>query len=235
MPARSRVDRQDDARACARRRYGTVWNPEYGRVYTEIGRDRGARRGRAEEFTHIARIHCWYEDFLAGRATRVAVLATPTRSRPPSSTRCTSAAGTRVRGARRAALRPLPRLRARRAVATRRDARVRGAATLDARALRRARARERSPWLLLKGRSKSGSSARPKRSTALLGCPCSPEAVRPSPRATSQSLARSRHASVAMSGNGSIELPAGVGWGAPRSDRANSAMRGQRPIGCQTS
>jgi NadR type nicotinamide-nucleotide adenylyltransferase len=50
--------------------YGTLWNPEYGRPYTEIGRDPAAP-WTTEEFTHIARIHCWYEDFLAGYATRV--------------------------------------------------------------------------------------------------------------------------------------------------------------------
>jgi HTH-type transcriptional regulator, transcriptional repressor of NAD biosynthesis genes len=44
--------------------YGTVWNPEYGRVYTEVGRFRGAA-WTSEEFAHIARVHCWYEDFLA--------------------------------------------------------------------------------------------------------------------------------------------------------------------------
>ena len=50
--------------------YGTLWNPEYGRPYTEIGRDADAEWASAE-FTHIARIQCWYEDFLAGYATRV--------------------------------------------------------------------------------------------------------------------------------------------------------------------
>ncbi len=56
-------------------RLETVWNPEYGRVYTEVGRARGAPWDSAE-FTHIARIHCWYEDFLAGLATRVLVCDT---------------------------------------------------------------------------------------------------------------------------------------------------------------
>ena len=51
-------------------RYGTVWNPEYGRPYTEIGRPEGAE-WTSWEFTHIARMHCWYEDFLARVATRV--------------------------------------------------------------------------------------------------------------------------------------------------------------------
>lgn len=57
------------ARALAQA-YGTVWNPEYGRPYSEIGRPAGAA-WTSWEFTHIARMHCWYEDFLAGYATRV--------------------------------------------------------------------------------------------------------------------------------------------------------------------
>ena len=57
------------ARALASR-YETVWNPEYGRPYTLIGRPRDAP-WTSGEFTHIARIHCWYEDFLAGLANRV--------------------------------------------------------------------------------------------------------------------------------------------------------------------
>ena len=47
--------------------YGTLVNPEYGRPYTEVGRDR-ARPWTSEEFTHIARIQCWYEDCLATSA-----------------------------------------------------------------------------------------------------------------------------------------------------------------------
>ena len=50
--------------------YETVWNPEYGRVYTEVGRERGAP-WQSWEFAHIARVHCWYEDFLAPFARRV--------------------------------------------------------------------------------------------------------------------------------------------------------------------
>jgi len=57
------------ARALAER-HGTVWNPEYGRPYTQIGRPRDAP-WTSWEFTHIARIHCWYEDFLATLAVRV--------------------------------------------------------------------------------------------------------------------------------------------------------------------
>ncbi len=57
------------ARALANE-FGTVWNPEYGRPYTELGRDPKAPWTGAE-FTHIARIQCWYEDCLAGSARRV--------------------------------------------------------------------------------------------------------------------------------------------------------------------
>jgi NadR type nicotinamide-nucleotide adenylyltransferase len=51
-------------------RFDTLWNPEYGRPYTLIGRPAGAP-WTSWEFTHIARVHCWYEDFLAGFAHRV--------------------------------------------------------------------------------------------------------------------------------------------------------------------
>ena len=52
------------------RRYATLWNPEYGRPYTQLGRPAGAD-WTGWEFTHIARIHCWYEDFLATLAHRI--------------------------------------------------------------------------------------------------------------------------------------------------------------------
>ena len=51
-------------------RFDTLVNPEYGRPYTEVGRPAGAPWTSAE-FTHIARVHCWYEDFLAGHARDV--------------------------------------------------------------------------------------------------------------------------------------------------------------------
>jgi HTH-type transcriptional repressor of NAD biosynthesis genes len=51
-------------------RYDTLWVPEYGRIYTEVGRDRDAP-WTSEEFDHIARVHLAYEDFLAGCADRV--------------------------------------------------------------------------------------------------------------------------------------------------------------------
>ena len=50
--------------------YDTVWNPEFGRPYTEIGRDPDAP-WTSDEFTHIARIQCWYEDTLARSAREV--------------------------------------------------------------------------------------------------------------------------------------------------------------------
>ena len=45
-------------------RFDTLWNPEYGRPYTQLGRPADAP-WTSWEFTHIARVHCWYEDFLA--------------------------------------------------------------------------------------------------------------------------------------------------------------------------
>jgi HTH-type transcriptional repressor of NAD biosynthesis genes len=50
--------------------FDTVWNPEFGRAYTEIGRDPDAP-WTSDEFTYIARIQCWYEDCLAGSARAV--------------------------------------------------------------------------------------------------------------------------------------------------------------------
>ena len=50
--------------------YDTVWNQEFGRPYTEIGRDPDAPWTSAE-FTTIARLQCWYEDCLAGSAHAV--------------------------------------------------------------------------------------------------------------------------------------------------------------------
>jgi HTH-type transcriptional repressor of NAD biosynthesis genes len=50
--------------------YETLWVPEYGAVYEQIGRERDAPWTTAE-FVHIARIRDWLEDFLAGSANRV--------------------------------------------------------------------------------------------------------------------------------------------------------------------
>jgi NadR type nicotinamide-nucleotide adenylyltransferase len=57
------------------RAYGTLWVPEYGSAYTEVGRPAGAPWTSAE-FTHIARVQCWLEDFLAGFAHAVLVCDT---------------------------------------------------------------------------------------------------------------------------------------------------------------
>ena len=51
-------------------RFDTVWNPEYGRPYTQVGRAADAP-WTSWEFTHIARIQCWYEDILARSAREV--------------------------------------------------------------------------------------------------------------------------------------------------------------------
>jgi NadR type nicotinamide-nucleotide adenylyltransferase len=57
------------ARALADR-YDTVWNPELGHMYTWF-REEGADDWRSSEFTLIAKLQNWYEDFLAGHANRV--------------------------------------------------------------------------------------------------------------------------------------------------------------------
>ena len=56
--------------AALAKHYDTLWNPEYGRVYSDVGRERGAP-WKSWEFAHIAHVHCWYEDFLAPLARRV--------------------------------------------------------------------------------------------------------------------------------------------------------------------
>ena len=50
--------------------YVDAWNPEFGRPYTEIGRDPESP-WTSVEFTHIARIQCWYEECFAATATRI--------------------------------------------------------------------------------------------------------------------------------------------------------------------
>src|SRR5262249_55443007 len=59
------------ARALAAR-YETLWNPEVGHMYTWFRED-GADwdTWRSAEFTLIARLQNWYEDFLAGYANRI--------------------------------------------------------------------------------------------------------------------------------------------------------------------
>jgi HTH-type transcriptional regulator, transcriptional repressor of NAD biosynthesis genes len=51
--------------------YDTLWVPEYGAPYHHIGRGDPHRTWTADEFTHIARIREWLEEFLAGYARRV--------------------------------------------------------------------------------------------------------------------------------------------------------------------
>jgi NadR type nicotinamide-nucleotide adenylyltransferase len=60
------------ARALAEH-YGTVWNPELGHMYTWFREEDGAdwRTWRSGEFTLIANLQNWYEDFLAEQANGV--------------------------------------------------------------------------------------------------------------------------------------------------------------------
>ena len=133
----------------------------------------------------------------------------------------------RVRGARRAAVRPVRRLRPRRALAPRRDPRVRGAAPLDARALRRAGAGSGSPWLLVEGPLESGSR-RPRRGRRA----CSPR----SHVGVARGASRSRHeVGTLLSPIGQRSDRIGSGWwvGVPRRSvgraRPLSARSGARP------
>jgi NadR type nicotinamide-nucleotide adenylyltransferase len=50
--------------------YETVWNPELGHMYTWF-REEGLADWRSAEFTLIAQLQNWYEDFLAEHANRV--------------------------------------------------------------------------------------------------------------------------------------------------------------------
>jgi HTH-type transcriptional repressor of NAD biosynthesis genes len=58
--------------------YGTLWVPEYGAPYHHIGRGDPHREWTSDEFTHIARIREWLEEFLAGYASRVLFCDTDT-------------------------------------------------------------------------------------------------------------------------------------------------------------
>lgn len=51
--------------------YRTLWVPEYGAPYHHVGRGDPHRAWTSDEFTHIARIREWLEEFLAGYADRV--------------------------------------------------------------------------------------------------------------------------------------------------------------------
>lgn len=59
-------------------RYGTLWVPEYGAPYHHVGRGDPQRPWAPEEFTHIAQIRDWLEEFLAGYADRVLFCDTDT-------------------------------------------------------------------------------------------------------------------------------------------------------------
>lgn len=58
--------------------YQTLWVPEYGAPYHHIGRGDPHRTWTPDEFTHIARIREWLEEFLAGYANRVLLCDTDT-------------------------------------------------------------------------------------------------------------------------------------------------------------
>jgi HTH-type transcriptional regulator, transcriptional repressor of NAD biosynthesis genes len=58
--------------------YRTLWVPEYGAPYHHVGRGDPHREWTSEEFTHIARIREWLEEFLAGYANRVLFCDTDT-------------------------------------------------------------------------------------------------------------------------------------------------------------
>jgi HTH-type transcriptional repressor of NAD biosynthesis genes len=58
--------------------YGTLWVPEYGAPYHHVGRGDPHREWTSDEFTHIARIREWLEEFLAGYANRVLFCDTDT-------------------------------------------------------------------------------------------------------------------------------------------------------------
>jgi NadR type nicotinamide-nucleotide adenylyltransferase len=59
-------------------RYETLWVPEYGAPYHHVGRGDPYREWTSDEFTHIARIREWLEEFLAGYANRVLFCDTDT-------------------------------------------------------------------------------------------------------------------------------------------------------------
>jgi NadR type nicotinamide-nucleotide adenylyltransferase len=51
--------------------HGTVWVPEYGHLYQALTRDDPNGEWTSDEFTKIARMQRWLEDFQASQATRV--------------------------------------------------------------------------------------------------------------------------------------------------------------------
>ena len=118
VPARGGVDREDDARRGAR---GAVRHGLEPRVRAAVHARSDATADApwtSWEFTHIARIQCWYEDFLAALGARGPVLrhgrvhdgavprGLPRRARRTGSTTsssgattCSSSAGSTCRGA----------------------------------------------------------------------------------------------------------------------------------------
>jgi HTH-type transcriptional regulator, transcriptional repressor of NAD biosynthesis genes len=58
--------------------YRTLWVPEYGAPYHHVGRGDPHREWTSDEFTHIARIREWLEEFLAGYADAVLFCDTDT-------------------------------------------------------------------------------------------------------------------------------------------------------------
>jgi HTH-type transcriptional repressor of NAD biosynthesis genes len=59
-------------------RYEALWGPENGAPYHHVGRGDPNREWTSDEFTHIARIRDWLEEFLAGYANRVLFCDTDT-------------------------------------------------------------------------------------------------------------------------------------------------------------
>ena len=70
LPARCRIDREDHPCADAGGGVRHGLEPGVRASLTEIGRDPDAP-WTSDEFTHIARIQCWYEDTLARSAREV--------------------------------------------------------------------------------------------------------------------------------------------------------------------
>ena len=86
LPARRRVDGEDDARSHARARpTGRVWNPEYGRPYTELGRD-------PERTVDERRVHAHRQNpvLVRGLPRRLGARGSSSATRTPSRRRCST-------------------------------------------------------------------------------------------------------------------------------------------------
>jgi HTH-type transcriptional repressor of NAD biosynthesis genes len=55
---------------------GTVWAAEFGHMYQALGRDDPNAGWSSAEFSHVARLHAWLEDFQASQANRVVICDT---------------------------------------------------------------------------------------------------------------------------------------------------------------